>query len=117
QISIYTGNLVLVNQAETDATGAYSVAAPSADFFWLVIEAPLYRRFEIGVWPGETLAPVTLAGGDLNADGCVNGADIKLLSAAFNQEDDTTSDINNDGLTDAADLAILTGNYDISCGL
>jgi len=115
RVRIFNGSEALLTTAVTDPTGYYQVAAPAGEFFWLVIDAPRHRPFRIGVWPGETLPTVELAGGDLDGDGCVGAADLALLSAYFSLPDATATDITNDGLTDAVDLAILAGNLQSGC--
>ncbi len=112
QIEIRDGSDLLLNTATTSADGSYVVLAPSEEFFWLVISAPLYHAFKLGIWPGETLPEVTLAGGDMDGDGCIGPSDLAFLTAHFNLDDSVISDISGDGHTDASDLAILAGNYD-----
>jgi hypothetical protein len=115
QVSILNGSRLLLNTAVTNADGVYIVSAPTQEFYWLVVAAPLHRRFEIGVWPGETPPAVVLAGGDLNDDGCVGPSDLALLTAQFEVAGTTTSDITGDNLTAEDDLAILAGNFDPTC--
>jgi glucose/arabinose dehydrogenase len=47
--------------------------------------------------------------GDLNADGCINGADLGILLANWNGSG--TGDLNGDGIVDGTDLGILLGNW------
>jgi hypothetical protein len=104
-VVIRSGSGVTLSTAATNPDGVYSVLAPTQEFFLLTLSAPLHRRFELGIWAGETLPDVTLAGGDLDGDGCV-ALDIALLTAQFGVLGSTTTDITNDGVTDAPDLAI-----------
>jgi hypothetical protein len=115
QITILNGSRILLNTAVTDSAGVYSVAVPTTEFYWLVVDAALHRPFELGVWPGETPPDVVLLGGDLNDDGCVGPSDLALLTAQFELADTTATDITGDGITAEADLAILAGNYDATC--
>ncbi len=58
---------------------------------------------------GETLSFVVAAPpvfGDLNDDGIVDGADLGLLLAAWDSDDDI-ADLNDDGIVDGADLGLL----------
>jgi hypothetical protein len=117
QITVMTGNETIVDTTTTNDAGIFSVLAPSEEFFWLVVSAPLHTQYAIGVWPGEPLPEVTLMGGDLDNDGCIGTLDVALLTAQFNQVETLGADINADGLIDVADLAILAGNFDLDCGL
>ncbi|MFO0874405.1 MAG: FG-GAP-like repeat-containing protein, partial [Phycisphaerales bacterium] len=49
--------------------------------------------------------------GDADGDGDVNGNDIGLLLASWNQTGDQPADFNDDGIVDGADLAILLSNW------
>lgn len=110
EIIILDANRNLVASSTTNSDGAYEVAVPVEDFFWLIVQSPLHRRFELGIWPEETLPVVILAGGDIDRDGCINAIDLALLTTEFGITNSTT-DITGDGLTDASDLAVLAGNY------
>lgn len=114
EIRVYTIDRVLVSSTQTDQNGGYIVAVPAHEFYWLTADAPLHRTFVRGIYPTETVPPIMLAGGDLNADACINRVDIELLQSDI-QTQALHADINGDGLTDARDLAILTGNFDAAC--
>lgn len=116
RVRIYDGSNMLLDTAATDAAGLYHVDAPTQEFFWLVVDAPLHQAYRIGVWPGETLPLIELKGGDLDGDGCVGLADLALLTENFSLPNTPATDISNDGLTDAADFAILSGNFRLDCG-
>jgi hypothetical protein len=116
-VSVWDLDGALLSVTETNARGVFSLPAPADRDFVLLIEAPLHRSLRLELSPNAPLPPLVLAGGDLNADDCVNRADMDILLANYEQADSATSDINSDGLTDLSDLAILTGNYEASCGL
>ena len=65
--------------------------------------------------PGiNALPPVRLLAGDLNGDGCVDSADVEIVSAAYGA-DLAQGDINADGVVDIADAALVAGNFGL-CG-
>jgi hypothetical protein len=113
-ISVFVVSLQgeLLATAQTDATGSYLLAVPVDVPYLLYVTAPLHRPYTLLVEPGEMLPEMTLAGGDLNADGCIDTLDLALLTAQFGLTAMPESDISGDGVTDASDLAILTGNFD-----
>lgn len=55
--------------------------------------------------------------GDTNADAQINGADLSVLLAQFNQSvpAGAGADFNNDGQVNGADLSVLLSNFGISC--
>jgi hypothetical protein len=113
-ISVFAYSLLgeLLATAQTDATGSYLLAVPVEVPYLLYVTAPLHRPYTLLVEPGEMLPEMTLAGGDLDGDGCIDTLDLALLTAQFGLTAMTESDISGDGVTDASDLAILTGNFD-----
>ena len=115
RVSILDVNRVLLILTTTDEAGNYAAFIPADEAYWLLVEAPLHRRFATLVQPGEALPVVVLAGGDLNQDGCVGLSDITLLTGQFDLPNSPQSDINGDGVTEASDLAILAGNFDTTC--
>lgn len=114
-IVVADGSGAILYTTTTTPEGSYQIGAPAEAFFWLRISAPLHRPFEIGVWPGEALPDVTLAGGDLDGDGCIGALDLRLLAESFESTGSPGSDITGDGSTNAVDLAILAANYDLTC--
>ena len=69
----------------------------------------------LAVGPGiNALPPVRLLAGDLNGDGCVDSADVEIVSAAYGA-DLAQGDINADGVVDIADAALVAGNFGL-CG-
>lgn len=48
--------------------------------------------------------------GDLNGDGCINGADLTLLLSDWGAAD-SVADLNDDNVVDGADLTALLGNW------
>jgi hypothetical protein len=99
----------------SDELGIYSLDIYSASAYTLEFSAPLYLSQQIWLVPGDSPAAVILLGGNINSDTCINQLDLDLLKLHY--ELDSSTDIDRDGHTDASDLAILTGNYDASCGL
>ena len=51
------------------------------------------------------------AAGDLNHDGCVNGADLAMLLDAWGSTTYVIADLDHNGSVEAGDLAILLGNW------
>lgn len=115
RVYVLAGDGVLLSIAQTEARGFYSIAVPANSFYRLIIEAPLHKAFETGIWPGETPPPVTLPGGDLNSDGCIGQTDLALITHYLNDPETLFADINGDSLVDIIDVAILTGNYQPAC--
>lgn len=114
-VQVLDAALNLIGTATTDAQGVFAVAAPSADFYWLVVTAPLHRSVTLPMYPGDALPDMILAGGDFNQDGCVGPSDLAVLVGALDVAGSPATDITGDGLTDVSDLAIVTGNYQPDC--
>lgn len=114
-IETRNGRLEPIDVTYANEQGEYSIDALDGEFYWLIVSSPLHLRFQLGIWPGEAIPDVVLAGGDLNDDGCIDSIDVSLLTPHFNATDQTTSDINADGVTDMHDLAILAGNFMNHC--
>ncbi len=62
------------------------------------------------------IAGTTFLTGDLNHDGCVNGADLVILALAFgahryDSRYNINADFNGDGIVDGLDLAILAASF------
>ena len=53
--------------------------------------------------------------GDVNGDGCVDGADLLDVLSAFGQSDSGLADVNGDGMVDDADLLIVLFNFGNGC--
>jgi hypothetical protein len=114
-VSVFDTHDVLLSVAETNTRGVFSIAVPADADFILLIEAPLHQSIRLEMLPGEALPSLTLFGGDLNNDDCINQDDLDLLLADYETIDSPESDINADGNTNLSDLAILTGNYQAEC--
>lgn len=106
----------IISQALTNAGGMYQVQIPADATYWLKLEASQHQRVELLLAVNSLPPEMWLAGGDLNQDGCIDQADIDLITAAFSSGAMDT-DINQDGLISAIDIAILTGNYQTTCAL
>jgi hypothetical protein len=115
EVSISDDNGNILATASSDAQGYYVVSVPAETFFWLTVSAPLHRRVNLQVAPGGLLPEIILAGGDLDADGCIGAHDVALLTAQFEENGTTSTDITGDGITDDSDLAILAGNFEMTC--
>jgi hypothetical protein len=115
EIHILNMQNVLLSVAQTNESGIFTVPIPAQEAFLLIADAPLHRRLEVIIEPHTILPALTLIGGDLNDDNCINQNDINLLLMAYERINSVQTDINADGITDLSDLAILTGNYDGSC--
>jgi hypothetical protein len=114
-ISISDDNGNVFSTAISDTQGFYVVSAPAETFFWLTVSAPLHRHVNLQVAPNELLPEIILAGGDLDADGCIGAHDVALLTAQFEENGTISTDITGDGITDDSDLAILAGNFEMTC--
>jgi hypothetical protein len=82
-----------------------------------MIETSLHRRVQFLLIGDEQIPDVVLAGGDLDADGCIGQIDLALFMSLFNSASISQGDITGDGIVGAADFAVLTGNYGNSCFL
>lgn len=113
-VQIFAEDGTLISVGTTNASGIYSLPAPSEQPYQVLAEAPLHQSRQQIVPVGEMPAEMTLSGGDMNADGCINQADIDLL-VAYLESTNSAADITGDGLSNLADLAILTGNFNPAC--
>jgi hypothetical protein len=52
-----------------------------------------------------------LAQGDLNLDGCIDGADLGILFSLWGLPNPPIGDLNGDGTVRAADLGLMLGNW------
>lgn len=99
-----------------DAVGSYEFEGLSV-FGFAVTDGPfdpigiIFERTTIAAVPPE-------CPGDANGDNEVNGADLSVLLAQFNQSvpAGTGADYNNDGVVNGADLSVLLGAFGNSCG-
>lgn len=115
-VTVLSSERVVLATTTTDSYGLFEIVVPGGVFYWLVIDAPLHQLVVLSMEPDSMLPEtVTLAGGDLDDDGCINTTDLALLTASFGAERSEHTDINADDRTDLTDLAILSGNYDPEC--
>lgn len=82
------------------------------------VEQGLCYRIRIGSSGSSGTGILTLScsgcpDGDLNGDGVVDGADLGLLLANWDNPGD--SDLNGDGTTDGADLGLLLAEWGLEC--
>lgn len=93
----------------TTVNGAYTLQAPDGAYTLKVnVENYLEKTVSLIV-AADTTENVTLLGGDVNADGAINGADITKLIGDGNY--DTECDIDGDGTVDYDDLMVVLNNY------
>ena len=100
----------------TQANGLYLLrVGPGAHTVVVQMIGYLDAETTLVVGPGiNALPPVRLLAGDLNGDGCVDSADVEIVSAAYGA-DLAQGDINADGVVDIADAALVAGNFGL-CG-
>lgn len=114
-ISVLDENGNLIGAAQTDVNGEYALSIPGQASYQVVIEAFLHRRVQFRLLAGESLSDMVLAGGDLDADGCIGQHDLDLFMSLFTSQDVNLGDITSDGVIDASDFAIVAGNYQNEC--
>jgi hypothetical protein len=115
QISVFDIDENLIGVTQTDANGQYTLNVPGQSSYQVVFEAFLHQRILLTVSDRESPSDIVLAGGDLDADGCIGQLDMALFTSLFNSPSVHLGDITGDGVIDASDFAILAGNYQNSC--
>jgi hypothetical protein len=115
QISVLDTDGNLIGVTQTDANGQYSLHIPGSSSYQLVIEAFLHQPILLMLSGSEIPSDRVLAGGDLDADGCIGQLDLDLFMSLFNSASIRQGDITGDGVIDASDFAILAGNYQNNC--
>lgn len=96
--------------ATADANGAYTIKVPEGSYK-VKVEIDNYLSYEEDYTVNADAAydNVTLLGGDVNADGAINDADItKLVNGGSYGAD---CDIDGDGTVDFDDLMVVLNNY------
>lgn len=114
-ISVLDENGNLIGAAQTGVNGEYALNVPGQASYQVVIEAFLHRRIQFRLLGSESLPDMVLAGGDLDADGCIGQRDLDLFMNLFTSQDVNLGDITGDGVIDASDFAIVAGNYQNEC--
>lgn len=115
-VMVLSAERVVLATTTTSADGRFEIVTPGGADYWLVIDAPLHQLAMVSMGPDSMLPEmVTLSGGDLDDDGCINTIDLALLTAHYASEGSEINDINGDKQTDVSDLAILSGNYNPEC--
>jgi hypothetical protein len=115
QISVFDMDKNLIGVTQTDANGQYTLNVPGQGSYQLVFEAFLHQPILMILSDSEIPSDRVLAGGDLDADGCIGQLDMGLFMSLFNSASIRQGDITGDGVIDASDFAILAGNYQYSC--
>lgn len=116
-ISVLGADRDLIGVVQTDVNGKYALNIPGQASYQVVIEAFLHRRIEFTLLAGEALPDMVLAGGDLDADGCIGQHDLDLFMSLFTSQDVNLGDITGDDVIDASDFAIVAGNFQNECPL
>jgi hypothetical protein len=111
EVMIWSDDDVLLSVATTNESGIYSVPVPVDQPYWISVDGELHQAARLRVEIDQSVPPLTLAGGDLDDDGCIGAADLDMLIQKYDLAQTPASDINADGSTNLSDLAILTGNY------
>ena len=110
-----------VDKGQTDGRGRFAIATSHGEgFYTLEATAPGYlsaesdRPIKVTVDTVAHIGQVTLLGGDVNNDNCVDIRDLSYVAWHF-EEYDAKADINGDGQVDILDLSLTAGNFD-RCG-
>jgi hypothetical protein len=111
EVMIWSEDDVLLSLATTNDSGIYSVPIPADQPYWMSADGELHQATRMHVEIDQLMPPLTLAGGDLDDDGCIGQADLDMLIRNYDLAQTPATDINADGMTNLSDLAILTGNY------
>jgi hypothetical protein len=101
--------------ALTDADGRYEIIDALAGEYVLLMEHDLYlaaslENCDTGVGSVFNPPPVTLLGGDLNADQVINIMDLTRCASVFGSAD-PGADINADGVVNLLDLVLIGINF------
>lgn len=96
--------------ATADANGAYTIKVPEGSYK-VKVEIDNYLSYEkdYTVNADDTYENVTLLGGDVNADGVINNADVTELVSGGSYN--VACDIDGNGTVDYYDLMIVLNNY------
>jgi len=108
--------------ATAAADGSFSLAIPSGGTYTINASYPGYLQSQkSSVYVAGTtvdIGPTTLAGGDVNADNCINILDIVSIIGRFGSTGlpaSSPEDINDDGTINILDLTVAAGNF-TRCG-
>ncbi|MEZ4671670.1 MAG: carboxypeptidase regulatory-like domain-containing protein [Anaerolineae bacterium] len=98
-------------QAVTDSRGIFSFANLPSGNYRIDAGAAGYLSsqlvFVLADGQALTLPPVTLIGGDTNADNQIDLSDAALIAANFDVRSATAADLNQDGIVDIRDLTAI----------
>lgn len=111
-----------INAADIDFSYTPSSASVTSARLQIIVKGAATQAYYSGVqWfiPGSTSTtttppPVTATAGDINGDGTVGLADLRILSQNYGIETGATAaqgDLNGDGAVNLADLRILSQNW------
>lgn len=112
----------VVATATTDADGNFRLAIPAYGSYTINASYPGYLQSQKSsayvAGASVDIGPTTLAGGDVNADNCINILDIVSIIGRFGLTGlpaSSPEDINDDGTVNILDLTIAAGNF-TRCG-
>ena len=95
--------------ATANASGAYTINVPEGSYTFKVNIDNYIEKVETVTVTEDASKDVTLLGGDVNADGAINDADITKLVNGGSY--DATCDIDGNGTVDFYDLMVVLNNY------
>ena len=106
-----------IDEGRTGGSGTFEVTTSQGEgFYTLQVSKPGYlsaegdRPVKMTVGSVVNVGKVTLLGGDVNGDNCVDIRDVSYVAWHFD-EYDTGADINGDGQIDILDLSLAAGNF------
>jgi hypothetical protein len=122
EISALAADGGVVTTATTAADGSFSLEVPLVDTYAVNASYPGYLKahknlIEVGS-DDVDIGSTRLAGGDVNADNCINILDIVSIIGDFGMDGldpSAPQDINDDGGVNILDLTIAAGNFS-RCG-
>ena len=112
-VNIYDSNMILVATTES-ADGNFSLEVAPGNYT-VVAVAPGFlsaqRTVTITTGVTDTLPPLTMLAGDLDANNVIDQFDALTIGMSYNAAVPDAADLNDDGIINVLDLELLAKNY------
>ena len=113
-INLYDVDNVLAATVDANLDGTFSLVAPAGSYS-VVAEASGYLKSQglADITAGETvtMATISLAAGDIDANGVIDQFDAMTIGMSYNTALPDAADLNADGVINVLDLELLAANY------